>query len=372
MNRQSVTALNRRLLDAFLKQQSEGAVQERHVPADVFFDPVRFQQEKEALFRNTPQPVAFSAEIPDANSFLAIEVMDVPVVLTRNQEGVLKAFLNACPHRGGKIADGAGRKKLLTCEFHGWSFSPDGDLIARPQEECFTSPKSELGLTELPVSEDSGIVILGLDLSVRVDPAQAGYEPIADELSLYDLKQYKILDRRTYEVAANWKLINDLSLESYHFDVLHRDSVATVLSGYSVFDTYGQCSRWAFPWLTIERLAELDETDWPDQLEGSCTYTLFPGVMVIVNASGAQMIRAEPGMSPGQTKVSFVGLAHPDMDATEARQGFEFGGKVFVEEDLQAAENCQKGLEASQRDLIIGTNEPLLQFWHELWASQIR
>ncbi|MGC6471397.1 MAG: aromatic ring-hydroxylating oxygenase subunit alpha [Parvibaculales bacterium] len=369
MQRKGVQALNRRLLDKFLINESECAPTETRVPADIFFDPALFVREKELLFRTTPQPIAFSAEIPEPNCFLALEVLDIPVVLTRNQNGVLKAYLNACPHRGGKIACGAGQKKLLTCEFHGWSFSPDGDLVARPQEDCFSSDKSEHGLSELPVAEHCGIVVLGLNQSVRVDPEQAGFESIVEELSDYSLHKYKSLDRRTYEVAANWKLVNDLSLESYHFPVLHRDSVATVLSASSVFDTFGQCSRWAFPWLTIGRLEKLAEEDWPDTLEGSCTYTLFPGVMVILNSSGAQMIRAEPGDHAGQSRVHFVGLAHPDTDEKEARQGFEFGGKVFVEEDLQAAENCQKGLGVSRRDLIIGTNEPLLQFWHDLWAD---
>ena len=64
-----------------------------------------------------------------------------------------------------------------------------------------------------------------------------GYEPLAAELQNYDLKTYKALDRREFDVAANWKLINDLSLESYHFPVLHRDTVAQVLAETSIFDS---------------------------------------------------------------------------------------------------------------------------------------
>ncbi len=371
MDPQTSKALNQRLLNKFLRQESEFADHEIKVPAKSFFDPELFQKEKEVFFQKAPQPVAFSAEVPEAYSFLSLDIMGTPIVLTRTHNGTLKAFLNACPHRGGKIACGTGQKKLLTCGFHGWSFTLDGDLATRPQEACFTTEKSELGLTELPVCEENGIIILGMTDEVDVTPAAAGYEALAQEFSHYNLKSYQRLERYECEVAANWKLIVDLSIESYHFSVLHRDSIATVLSSSSVFDTYERASRWAFPWLTIERLAELDETDWPDALEGSCTYTLYPSVMVILNASGAQMIRAEPGDSPSHTRVSFVGLCHPDANETEARQGYEFGKKVFLEEDLQAAVDCQRGLEATQRDLIIGTNEPLLQFWHNLWRDDL-
>ncbi len=78
--------------------------------------------------------------------------------------------------------------------------------------------------------------------------------------------------------------------------------------------------------------------------------------MVILNASGAQMIRAEPGDSPSHTRVSFVGLCHPDANEAEARQGYEFGKKVFLEEDLQAAVDCQKR---------VRSHSTRLNYWHE-------
>ena len=121
--------------------------------------------------------------------------------------------------------------------------------------------------------------------------------------------------------------------------------------------------------MSIGRLDDIDEEDWPEKIEGSCTYTLFPGVMLILNASGAQMIRAEPGERPNHSRISYVGLAHPETEEAEARSGYEFGGKVFEEEDLASAIECQKGLEASRKDLILGTNEALLQFWHKLWDA---
>ena len=369
MDNKTSKILNRRLLSNFMSKISDFADTPMPLKAEIFFDDALFEQEKTSFYFNAPQPVAFSAEIPSPNSYLALEVLKIPILLVRNKDGILKAFINACTHRGGKLADGAGHKNLFTCGFHGWSFDPDGNVVSRPQETCFHSNKSDFSLTELPVSETCGVVIIGLKEDVGVEPADVGYEPLAAELQNYNLKKYKALDRREFDVAANWKLINDLSLESYHFPVLHRDTVAQVLAETSIFDSYDRCSRWAFPWMSIGRLDDIDEEDWPEKIEGSCTYTLFPGVMLILNASGAQMIRAEPGERPNHSRIAYVGLAHPETEEAEAVSGYEFGGKVFEEEDLASAIECQKGLEASRKDLILGTNEALLQFWHKLWAQ---
>ena len=115
----------------------------------------------------------------------------------------------------------------------------------------------------------------------------------------------------------------------------------------------------------------MNESDWPDTLQGSCTYTLYPGVMFIFNALGAQMIRAEPGDTPDNSRVVYAGVAISQNDVKAAREAYEFGGSVFADEDLPIAEQCQAGLAASKRDLLLGKNEALLQFWHKLWEQAL-
>lgn len=372
MNTDVANTLNSRLLENFNNNSTDESDCEITVPADVFFCPERFLAEKKTLFRNTPQPVAFSAEIPEEGGYLSLEVLDVPVLLTRDSANQLHAFINACSHRGAPLAQGSGQSRRLVCPFHGWSYSHDGALVGRPQESCFEKRKGEAGLTRLPVAEKSGIVIVGLHDGIQQHQVDEALGSLEEEIASFGLEQYKTIDRRTLNVEANWKLVNDLSLESYHFNVLHRDSVATVLASNAVVDTYSRESRWAFPLKSISRLNDLSEGDWPYNIEGSCTYTIYPGVMVIVNGSGAQMIRAEPGAAPGKSRVTYVGIAGKNGTIDEARQAYNFGGEVFEKEDLPMSEQCQRGLEAGQRDLLIGKNEPLLQFWHRLWNDALR
>lgn len=367
----TVTDLHRRLLSNVSRDTTDLAAGEVSIPADGFLSESVHEAERARLFAATPQPVAFSGEIPDSQCFLSLDILNTPVLLTRSGDGQLHAFINSCAHRGAILTRGSGRARSLTCAFHGWSYKHDGKLRGRPREGYFTTESDNCSLIPLPVSEKSGIVFVSIDqdmATATLDGAASGLEV---ELVDHGFRNYRTIERRHFEVAANWKLVSDLSLESYHFNTLHRNSVAQVLESHAVFDTMGIHSRWAFPLQSIRRLEELKEEDWPDTLQGSCTYTLYPGVMFIVNSLGAQMIRAEPGDSPSHCRVTYAGVCAPGCEMEEATAAYRFGGKVFQEEDLPIAEACQRGIGASRRDLLLGRNEPLLQFWHGLWQDAL-
>ena len=221
------------------------------------------------------------------------------------------------------------------------------------------------------MSERHGIVVIGSHNGISQTDVDNALEPIGHELENFGFADYQAIERRRLTVAANWKLVNDLSLESYHFHSLHRDSVGALLASNAVVDTFTRHSRWAFPLKSITELAEHDEADWPAQLQGSVTYTLYPGVMFVVNALGAQLIRAEPGEKPDETVVYYVGMCAPGCDFEAARRAYDFGGEVFANEDLPAAHDCQRGLAARGGNFPLGRNEPLLQFWHALWGDAL-
>jgi len=363
--------INRRLLENLRNNTTDQADSEACIAAKEFYCAETLALERRHLFTNTPQPVAFSGEIPEPGSYLALQVLDTPVLLTRDEDGKLRAFINACSHRGARVATGAGVARSLVCPFHGWAYAIDGTLRGRPDDACFSTPRQDCSLTALAVSEKYGIVVVAASGEVTQDAVDNALVEIGEHLAGFGFEHYRTLERRIFDVAANWKLVSDLSLESYHFKTLHRDSVAQILAPNAVVDTFGRHSLWAFPFKTITTLAELDQASWPDSVQGSTTFTLYPGVMFVVNALGAQMIRAEPGQRPGESRVTFVGVSRNNCDVEQARKAWEFGSDVFSREDLPIAEECQLGLTAGGRDLLLGKNEPLLHFWHQLWRAAV-
>lgn len=367
MDRQVSSLINRRLLNNYKLRATDVCAGEARIANEVFTDPEIAKIERTKLFYGTPQPVAFSGEIPDPGCYLTLQVLNLPVLLVRGELGQLFAFINSCMHRGAQVAHGSGKSKSLVCPFHGWSYHHDGTLKGRPEAPMFETGPGDCSLSKLPVTEKHGIVVVGTSSDISQQNVDSALDEVGLELEGFRFRDYRVIERRFFDVQANWKLVNDLSLESYHFNTLHRESVAKILAPNAVIDTFGRHSRWAFPMKSIARLADLDESEWPNSIEGSVTYTLYPGVMLLVNESGAQMIRAEPGDSPDSSLVTYVGMYAPQSSLKEAVEAFQFGGEVFGKEDLPVAEECQRGLRARGGHYLLGANEPLLQFWHGQW-----
>ena len=73
------------------------------VSADRYIDPAFFEREKEAIFKRDPIPVAASGQLPQPGTFVRQDFMNLPLLLTRAKDGVVRAFLNVCRHRGAVL-----------------------------------------------------------------------------------------------------------------------------------------------------------------------------------------------------------------------------------------------------------------------------
>ena len=90
-------------------------------------------------------------QIDEPGSFFASRAGDVPVVVTRAEDGEVRSFLNVCRHRGSVIVDGEGKRASLQCPYHAWTYGLDGALRAAPRADE-TAPREELGLIPLRVA----------------------------------------------------------------------------------------------------------------------------------------------------------------------------------------------------------------------------
>jgi phenylpropionate dioxygenase-like ring-hydroxylating dioxygenase large terminal subunit len=128
-------------------------------PASAYVDPVRSHREIEVLFRGRPTLVAPSPDLPATGEFLTTEVADIPLLLLRGEDGVVRCYLNARRHRGGRVAGPGRAGRAFVCPYHSWTDDFDGALLGQPQaRECF--PTTAQGLTNLialPVDERFGI-----------------------------------------------------------------------------------------------------------------------------------------------------------------------------------------------------------------------
>ena len=369
MNREDTVSTTKRVLDLIDRNSLECAPSAQRLPSGMFVERERFIQDKEFITRS-PHVIAYASEIKRGH-YLARSVAGIPVLLVRDNEDQLRAFLNACAHRGACVAHGGGKAQRFKCSYHAWCYDQKGDLVARPGAKHFDGiAESALGLKPLPVIEEKGLVVVGLQADV---PVAGHLDSVAPALA-YPYEEYEHLKTWEFSVDANWKLVVDVNFEGYHFPFLHKNSLHPLALGNSSFDLFEPHARWAFPSRSIDRLRDLPEDQWPDCFEGTVVYFLFPSCVLVQGSKASQMIRVYPGAHPGQAQVQFsymlTGPANEEERAFHL-EGANFAIELLRGEDFVAAAECQQGFEAGRDSLALGSNEPLLQHIHRVWDEAI-
>ena len=135
------------------------------VPAHHYLDEERGKLERERIFKRLPLTLAASCELPKAGDYKSCEATGVPVLIVRGMDGVVRAFVNSCAHRGAQIVtETCGNARRLMCPYHAWTYDLEGKLASVFQERDFGSvDRATHGLIRLPVLERAGLVWVILD-----------------------------------------------------------------------------------------------------------------------------------------------------------------------------------------------------------------
>ncbi len=124
----------------------------------LFTDEDIYQQELEKVFKRSWGFLAHDSMIPNRGDYLQTYIGEDPVIIVRQKDGSVVAFLNQCRHRGMRIcrAD-RGTAKAFTCTFHGWSYDLDGSLRQVPRQDTAypeSFDRAEWGAVRVPRLEN--------------------------------------------------------------------------------------------------------------------------------------------------------------------------------------------------------------------------
>ena len=135
----------------------------RTATIEKYTDSERFVREKAEIFRKHPLFIGFSGSLSESGDYLALNYADEPLLVVRNREGELRAFLNFCTHRGAPLVEGRSNvKKNFSCPYHAWRYNLDGELVTIPhhKNDFEDLDKSCNGLQALAVEERLGMIFV--------------------------------------------------------------------------------------------------------------------------------------------------------------------------------------------------------------------
>jgi len=280
------------LLDHILNHVDNGTTdlgdEDWFEPVENYTSPLRFDAERR-LMRRLPIPFCPVAALPNAGSYVARASAGVPLVVVRGLDGSIRAFRNACRHRGMQLADGSGCTKIFRCNYHGWAYRLDGRLEYVPHEHGFPDlDKNSNGL--VPVHEveiRSGLVFITQDEPVGLGALDSLPDLLTENQVLFDSSE-SVED-------INWKLTAEGTLEGYHIKPTHPESFYPY--GYdnlNVIETQGPNSRVCFPFRRIEKLRDAPRENLSLDRMVTLVHRIFPFTSINQLSQHCHVSFAEP------------------------------------------------------------------------------
>ena len=199
------------------------------LPAAAYADEHFFDVEREAVFATSWVCVGIHDELSAPGSAIVRQVAGRSVILTRNADGDLRGFLNACRHRGTQLLDGdCTLGSTIRCPYHRWGYDLDGNLVSTPQfadSGVDDFDPADYGLHAVRVAVWQCLVFVCLsDETLAIED---WFGDLDQRLAGYRLADWRSHQDLPVEIQANWKLISENFQEYYHLRWIHPE-LATV------------------------------------------------------------------------------------------------------------------------------------------------
>ena len=377
MSRKQLVEMARRNLAHVKAGSVDQAPGVYRVPATNYYDPGRWQLEIDRIFRRLPLVLGFSVEIAEPGDYRALQVANVPVLLTRGRDGAIRAFLNVCSHRGSiVVAEGSGNARRFTCPYHAWSYNLEGQLAGIYNGKDFGDvDRSCLGLTPLPVAERAGIIFAVIDPKANTDfdAFLCGYDAL---LVHHQFETCHLVGRQIVE-GPNWKVAYDGYLDFYHLPILHRESFGSGISSDALYDAWGPHQRVSMPNPAYLELEEQPEDEWDTQALISGIWTIFPHISIADFDAGGKLYMVSqlfPGPTPDEsiTVQNFLTLEAPDAERQALiDKTMRFLERVVRDEDYYTGNRIQQALKSGAKEhCLFGRNEAGGQRFHR-WVDAL-
>jgi len=338
-------------------------------PVDHYQSQQRFDAEI-ALLKRLPVPYCPSVALPEKGSFIARKAAGTPLVVVRGVDDRVRAFINACRHRGMQVANGSGCARSFVCPYHAWTYNLEGTLKKIPGQEGFPDVNpAEHGLVEVSAMEQGGIVYV-------MQEGQITPEMLENSLDYFTPEQ-EMFDQGNLTDEANWKLLTETLMEGYHIKSLHKDTFYPYgLDNITLVENFGSNSRVIFPFRRIEKLREIAPKE--RRIDGFVTsvYLLFPNASVAVLSKHTSLVIIEP-LSPTQSQWVVYRMINRETEGQkitvdEAKRDAVFVNESGQDQDREAACAIQESVGSNANShFTFGHFEKAIVNFHQSLARHL-
>lgn len=338
-----------------------------------YTDPAVLDLELKSAFRHSPLLAGHASAVRAPGSYLLSDWDRFPYVIVRDQQGTLRAFLNACRHRGARLV--SGREPCLqamVCPFHGWSYALDGQLKGVTKAYDFPGmDRQRFSLVELAVVERAGLLWVHPTPGAAIDlDAALGF--VSDDLDHFGLDELVRFRKTATVKKANWKLLVNTYLEGYHVPYLHRHTLASAFrNGVISHRRHGSHIRLAAARSNFPDLRHVPAEKRRILDFASVYYLLFPHAFFIMHPDYVSINSFHP-LAPDRTLWTHEMLYRPADFPGEAGQQalakrFTYtNDAVFDAEDFAVTEGIQQGLESGANAVhTLGLEEGLIAMFQQ-------
>lgn len=323
-----------------------------------------------ALLKRTPVAFCPSAVLPENGSYIARKAAGTPLIVVRGDDGIVRAFINSCRHRGMQVAQDSGCARSFVCPYHAWTYSLDGQLKHVPGKDGF--PDLDLqdnGLVEVSALEKGGLVYVNQEGPITPEMLEGIPDFFTPEQEFFQQEEF------TDEV--NWKLAAETSMEGYHIRSLHKKSFFPYgFNNVNIVETFGPHSRIIFPFRRIDKLRDLEPEE--RRIDGLVTtvHQLFPNIQLTILSKHSNLVILEP-LSPSRSQYVVYQVTNKAKDGVkisveEARRDASFVKEAGLDEDREAACAIQETLTTKANShLTFGHFEKAIVHFHQGLAKNL-
>jgi len=194
------------------------------LPPECYTSEAFFKREIETIFMKVWNFIGRVDYIANSGDYYTLDFAGVPLVILRDDNGCVHAFVNSCRHRGAKVVTGSGTAKALKCGYHGWIYRTDGSLAACPgMANSVGFDKADYPLVAVKTETWGGFIFVNFDRESESLASYLGNLP--ETFDCYRFENMVCTRRNEYEVACNWKIYVENAMEAFHVPHVHRRPV---------------------------------------------------------------------------------------------------------------------------------------------------